>query len=461
MAVADVAAAADVVAGADAAAEAAEASRTVSGFEALAAFEPLARLTKREGTLDGSVPLRVAQACVPLLEGNAFGHQIVFGRRLVVRSRLGRRGLESTPELAEIDRAHRAAVPYLAAHGFLVRRGAWHAQLEKKWWWVERGVLRVWTGLLVRPRAGTWLRVSGAGSRAILGLGVRTSWVGDFDELVPLVIDIDGAADGTRLEGEVATIASVVPDVRAVIGAIGERPDLAEDHVAFYDAKYFATKKGDITKKYRRTIATTRAKDEEAESPATLHVAHLAGPPPLVVRVARVLGPTSISPMVAPGDRGLDLVRFRNAVPFTAHFDGNTLAVEPDRAVLARGARALESELASVLGEGFSVLHKGAVLYLTKYFTPHPHGEPHFFVMPWSFTTTPRGWSTVIEGVRGEGWDVMRGVVWTDRFHATPAVFSLQPGKRIRIAEGAPLLDVVAFPRSLGAEGFTLHEEAG
>jgi hypothetical protein len=213
--------------------------RRVKGFEALAAFEPLASLTKRDGTLDGAVPLRVAQACVPLLEGNALGHQIVFGRRLVVRSRLGRRGLEATRELEEVDRAHRAAVPFLAAHGFLRRGGAWHVQLEKKWWWVERGVLRIWTGLLVRPRKGTWLRVSGAGSRAILGLGVRTSWIAD--------------------------------------------PELARAHVAFYDAKYFATKKGEVTKKYRRNLSNARKQEDEADAPATIRIAHVAGPRPEVV----------------------------------------------------------------------------------------------------------------------------------------------------------------------------------
>jgi len=432
----------------------------VSGFEALAAFEPLARLTKREGTLDGSVPLRVAQACVPLLEGNAFGHQIVFGRRLVVRSRLARRGLEPTPELEEVDRAHRAAVPFLVAQGFLRRGGAWHLQLARKWWWLERGVLRVWTGLLVRPRAGTWLRVSGAGSRAILGLGVRTTWIADGDELVPLVVDFDSASDGTRLEGEVATIAAVVPDVRVEVGSVAEHPELVHAHVAFYDAKYFATKKGEVTKKYRRTLKATRAGAEEEGPPATMHVAHLAGPKPEVVTVDRVLGAASTLPVPAPrGGASLQLVRFRNAVPFTAHFDGNTLAIEPDRKVLGRGATEIRRELEVALGEGFDVLHEGAVLYLTKYFTPHPNGEPHFFVKPWAFSATPRGWSTAIEGVRGDGWDVMRGVVWTDRFHATPAVFSMQPGRRVRIAEGAPLLEAVAIPRSLLAEGVTLRKE--
>jgi hypothetical protein len=432
----------------------------VSGFLALAAFEPLATLTKREGTLDGSVPLRVAQACVPLLEGNAFGHQIVFGRRLVVRSRLGRRGLEPTRELEEVDRAHRAAVPFLAAQGFLRRGGAWHTQLAKKWWWVERGVLRLWTGLLVRPREGTWLRVSGAGSRAILGLGVRTTWIGESDELVPLVVDFDAASDGTRLEGEVATIAAVVPDVRVAVGSVAEHPELAHAHVAFYDAKYFATKKGEVTKKYRRTLKASRASDDEEIAPAAMHVAHLAGPKPEVVTIDRVLGAASITPVPAPVDgRRLEVVRFRNAVPFTAHFDGNTLAIEPDRNVLTRGANELRAELLAALGDGFEALHKGAVLYLTKYFTPHPSGEPHFFVKPWAFTATPRGWSTAIEGVRGDGWDVMRGVVWTDRFHATPAVFAMQAGRRVRIAEGAPLLEATAIPRTVLAEGFTMQKE--
>lgn len=442
----------------------------MSGFEVLAAFEPLARLTKRDGTLDGSVPLRVAQACVPLLEGNAFGHQVVFARRLVVRSRLGRRGLEPTRELEEVDRAHRAAVPFLAAHGFLRPGGAWHAQLEERWWWVERGVLRVWTGLLVRPRTGTWLRVTGAGSRAILGLSVRTQWIAETRELLPLVLDVEAAADGTRLEGEVATVAAVAPGVDAAVDSLAQHPELARAHVSFYDARYFATKKGEVTKKYRRTVIAARGargEDDTASETASetatgaVHVAHLAGPAPEVVRIERALGPAAVTPVpLARGARAPHVVRFANAVPFTAHFDGNTLAVEPDRKALERGARAVQAELERVLGEGFAVTHQGAVLYLTKYFTPHPNGEPHFFVKPWAFTSTPRGWSSVLEGVRGEGYDVMRGVVWTDRFHATPAVFALQPGQRVRVPAGAPLLDVLAVPRSLLAEGFTMQRES-
>jgi len=438
-------------------------TRVETGFEALAAFEPVARLVKRDATLDGAVPLRVAQACVPLLEGNAFGHQVTFGKRLVVRSRLGRLSLESSPALEDVDRAHRAAVPFLVAQGILERGGAWATQLAKKWWWTERGTLRVWTGLLVRPRRGTWLRVSGAGSRAILGLHVRTTWIGDQDDApVPLVVDIEDASDGTRLEGEVATIAAVTPDVRVEIVSLRDAPALALAHAEFYDAKYFATKKGEVTKKYRRVIG--RTKDDEAAGPARVRIAHFGGPKPEIVRVERVLCASSTTPVAAPRDgRALEIARFLNAVPFRAHYDGNTLDVEPDREALARGARAVEAELAGALPDllASNSESKGAVLYLTKYFTPHPHGEPHFFVKPWAFTQTPPGWSSVLEGVRGKGFDVMRGVVWTDRFHATPAVFSVAAQERIRVAAGAPLVDALAIPRTLQAEGFTMTKVEG
>jgi hypothetical protein len=89
-------------------------------------------------------------------------------------------------------------------------------------------------------------------------------------------------------------------------------------------------------------------------------------------------------------------------------------------------------------------------LYLTKYFTPHPPGEPHFFVKPWALTATPPGWSSLIEGVHGDGYDVLRGVISTDSFHATPAVFRIhREGARVNVAEDAPLLRVIPIPRSL------------
>ena len=50
----------------------------LSVFEVGDVLDGLFRLEKRSPTLRGSVPLRVAQACVPLLQGNAFGLQVVL-----------------------------------------------------------------------------------------------------------------------------------------------------------------------------------------------------------------------------------------------------------------------------------------------------------------------------------------------------------------------------------------------
>jgi class 3 adenylate cyclase len=56
-------------------------------------------------------------------------------------------------------------------------------------------------------------------------------------------------------------------------------------------------------------------------------------------------------------------------------------------------------------------------------------------VKPWAFTQTPAGWSSLLDGLHGDGYDVMRGVVSTDRFFATPAVFRVH-------REGAPTFTV-------------------
>lgn len=412
----------------------------------LALLEPLARLEERDGTLDGAVPLRVAQACVPLLEGNALGQAIVFRKRLVVKSTLGKRSFERTAEHDAIDTVHRALLPILVARGLLAKEGAWHRRLARGWWWSERGVFRVWTGLLARAPSGTWLRIAGPGNHPPHGVVVRPSYVGDDGRWVPLVIDLDEPPSGTRLEGAIANVTVVAPDANVEIVDLSDVPELGEAHAAFYDAKYFATKKGEVTKKYRRILGK---KDDGADEAASnVVIAHIAGPRPEIARQNRVLFADDTAP--AKDERGVAVVRFANAVPFSAHYDGNTLLVEPDKAALARGATAVEGALAKALGPTFVAENRGACWYLTKYFTPHPHGEPHFFVKPWAFTRTPRGWSSILDGVGvdpSRGFHVMRGVVWTDRFHATPAVFHLRPLARMKVAEGEPLLDVIPTPR--------------
>jgi hypothetical protein len=432
-----------------------------SCFEVLDALG-LAKLTKRTPTLDGAVPLRVAQACNPLLEGNAFGFQITLTTPLLVTTSLGRLSAVIADEARReaLAAAHRSALARLVAQGFLEREGEWHRLLGQGLFQVERSGLhaariRLWTGLLVRPSSGVWLRISGAGNRRNLLFEVDDVAVPDEGAFVPLILDlaIDSGAPGpVRLEGEIATIAPVAPDAEIDTLSLADAPDVGRAHAEFYDAAYFATKKGEVTRKYRRRVA----REEAPRAPGSARCQVIsAGPSEATIsRSPRLLTRDGVRDAVE-GTSGLRYVVHRNLVPFEARFDGHTLAIDPSARALAEAAAAVETTWTSAFGPTFVEQHRGALWYLTKYFTPHPPGEPHFFVKPCAFTRTAPGWSCLLEGVHGDGYDVMRGVVSTDVFFATPAVFRVhRVGEPIRVGAGEPLLHVLPIPRWMLHAGF-------
>jgi hypothetical protein len=63
------------------------------------------------------------------------------------------------------------------------------------------------------------------------------------------------------------------------------------------------------------------------------------------------------------------------------------------------------------------------------------------------------GIDTLVDGVSGRGWDVLRGIIATDAFHATPAVFQVRAlGRRHVVAAGTPLVRLVPVPRALAGQ---------
>src|SRR5688572_1345473 len=155
-------------------------------IEVLDAFEGLFALTRRSGTLDGSIPVRAARACVPLLEGNAYGFQVRLSRPLTIERRLGR-----APKIndARLMQLHAAAIPRLIAHGYLRANSAWHRAFATSPVFESRGVLYLFTGLFLRAPRGSVLRVSSTAN--------RRSYAYSVDEVLldeaPLVLAIRGA----------------------------------------------------------------------------------------------------------------------------------------------------------------------------------------------------------------------------------------------------------------------------
>ena len=419
--------------------------------EVLDTLEGLFRVSKRSPTLDGSVPLRVARACVPLLEGNAYGLQLVLTRPLSVRRRLGRWSAGWRDDAGQVERRHAGAWPRLPVEGYLPTTSGWLAVQRGGLTHGSRVGLRLFTGLLVRPAPGTWLRVTSAANRRNTLFEVVEQMIADDGAWVPLVLDLrfrNGAPAAFRLEGELACLGPLSPGVRFDLVPLADAPELARTHAAFYDRDYFEDKREETTLKYRRQVAN---ESQVAGGEAACRVASVGSSRHAVVRLDAFTTGSGPEPERRTTDpRRIETVVFRNEIGFAALYDGHSLALEYDREQLAERTRPVIAAFRQALAGTAALDHPGSELYLTKYFTPHPPGEPHFFVKPWALTATPPGWSSLIEGVHGDGYDVLRGVISTDTFHATPAVFRVhREGARINVPEDAPLLRVIPIPRSL------------
>ncbi|HEU4731518.1 MAG TPA: hypothetical protein VFT22_26670 [Kofleriaceae bacterium] len=428
----------------------------------------VAALVRRSATLGGSVPVRVARACVPLLEGNAWGHQIALRHRIELRARLGRwSAVAPARDVAELDRLVRASVPMLVRDGTL-RDGAWRARLEAGLVVTGR-TISVFTGLFARPRPGVRLRQSSTANRRAWSYAIAEAILDDPGALCPIVLEVVPAPGATSiaLEGEIATLAALPASVafdRADLGGDARADQVAAAHARFYDAEYFATKRrGAVARKYRDQVARGDDRDPGRAASTEALVVHAGSPEPLITPAPPPRFHRPAGPCRAPAGTPPDRLVVTNAVALTATFDGAHVVVEPDPAELAAYARRVracwEPWLARAPGgpggPGGPKGHDGALLYLSKYVTPHPPGEPHFFVKPCALVRTAPGVSTVIDGVCGDGYDILRGVVRTDAFHAAPAVFQLwRPGARITVPRGAPLAQLFPSPRALCDAGF-------
>lgn len=431
-------------------------SEVEPAFEVLDALDGFCHLERRDRTLDGSVPLRVAQGCVPFMEGNAFGFQVVLSHDLRIERRLHGWSILSVHPSEKLQAAITGAIPRLRAQGFL--NAVWGRVLAGGVAWSEGGIwgsrIRLWTGLLVRPLRDLWLRVSCPTNRRNVRVNMEIQYIENNEFFTPLVLDFSPIGSAPlRLSGEIATIAPVAP--RAVFEQVRleQAKEIGEAHGAFYDASYFETKKGEITKKYRKLIRTQLIKEEPTT--AFCRVVE-AGPSAHSIQpVQSFLGPEGTHSYVASSAEKLQEVLFRNLVSFRVSFDGYSVVIDPDRDELDAGTKEVEACFAAAMGPLFQQEHRGALWYLTKYFTPHPPGEAHFFLKPWAFVTTPPGWSCLLDGVHGDGYDVLRGVISTDQFHATPAVFTVYKlHTMIDIPRRTPLLRVLPVPRSLLSAGF-------
>jgi hypothetical protein len=86
------------------------------------------------------------------------------------------------------------------------------------------------------------------------------------------------------------------------------------------------------------------------------------------------------------------------------------------------------------------------------YFVPNvPElvGEMVQLIVPYAFIQTPPGWSTLCDGVHYPAMDGMRGIIATDMFNHTPAVFQFRQAGDFTVKYNDPLMRLLPVPRHL------------
>lgn len=413
-------------------------------LDAVEALSGVCRIVRRAGALDGSLPMRAVQYCPPVVLGSAVGFQITLAQPITLHR--GRAGVVVTLTQPGADRLRRdvlAARTQMVDRGWLPRNGLWERSLRDGAFSLRGDRLRVWTGWLVRPAAGTTLLVSGAYNRRSR-VTVLEHLVTDAERFTLLVLEIDVSGLTTRpawIEGELGCVTPLVPRVRFVMRPLAAAPEVGAFVPRFFDASYFAEKGTGPTGRYRKLQAGLSSGE-----PSRRGDHHLAYVGPAVHRVAggwRCAGPDGWSTWTGSKDQVLEQAIVRSDERLEACWDGYAMKVFRPR---TKGSRERFDRL---WRQVYGVEAEEARESFRSGFVKTPLDEPHLGIVPAVFVATPPGWSSIVDGFHGAIHDGMRGVIATDAFGAVSTVYRFHRPGRLRIPKASPLFRVLPVPRAL------------
>jgi hypothetical protein len=422
-------------------------------FEAIQALPGFCSLIKRSPTLDGQLPLRAAQHCSPVFEGNEAGFQIVLAQPMALRrSRQGLKVDMTPPAFEQTQQQVRGAIDRLVEGGWLQRGGYWHRLLAEDALPIQRNRILLWTGFLVKPAPGVALRVGRAFNRNSR-ISVVEHAIVDRSGFTPLVLVIDGSSLGEQpvyIDEEIGCVLPVASRASLRLRSIRAAPQVVRAFEAFFDAHYFETKASKPTGKYRRMLR------ELAVPPAAACDAEIfyAGPNVHAVSTLRLFHDARGIARQAPAGVSLPFCTVGNVARNAADWDG--LAFTSEKKDMAKATSALARDWRAAGGRTSGDAYE----FLSAYSYPPARGEPYWLLQPWVFAVTPPGWSSVLDGLPASGADGMRGIIHTDQFHSVAMVYHLFTPGRLTIRPGAPLLRFFPIPRRLQSAGMRLLETA-
>lgn len=438
-------------------AAAAETAARPSCLDVLQVFDTF-ELAARSATLDGSIPVRAAQGCKPLLDANSAGlHVRARGPAMIQRQEDGPVLRLSDEGFAAATTDYAARLETLVARGILERDGYWHRELGRGFSFRDGDTLRVWTGLLVKPDAGVWLLLSTAYNRRC-AVEVAEHVFCDAGGFTPLVLEFDLATlreqQDTWLDTEIATLTALRPGAQLTIRSLTEDPSPGRTFLDFYTADYLDRRaEAKYAGRYRQATAL---QDKRGEGAAGWRIVYGGGASQIVERrkFDRFLtrqGPAAADPSGAELEYGMMISLY----DVEGRWDGSNLRdlTEPPAGAYER----LQSEWAELYGAESFARAEWWAAWVLPFLGPH-RAEPFMSQSPWVFAVTPPGWSSITDALPFPNLDPMRGVISTDTFPAAPIVHQFQSVGGFRIPEGVAIGRIVPVPRELLHPGFRTSE---
>jgi hypothetical protein len=411
-------------------------------FEVLQALPGFCSLIKRSPTLDGQLPLRAAQHCSPVFEGNEAGYQLCLQQPMTLAR--GKRGFHvdmTPPALEQTQRLIKDVINRLVDKGLLARDGYWHRLLVDDAMPIRGQRILLWSGFLLKPAPGVALRVGPAFNRRSR-ISVVEHAIVDTTGFTPLVLEIDGRDLGRApvwIDDEIGCVLPVARHVRMTLRSIRTAPEVVREFESFFDAHYFETKKVKPTGKYRRLVREPAAPPAEIGDARVLY----AGPAMhTVTELARFHHPGGIDNR-APAGVSLPQCLVRNVAPLAATWDGQTYTRE--RKDTAEALRVFSRDWRAAGGRTTGDAYE----FISEYAFGPRRDEPYWLLQPWVFTITPPGWSSVVDGMPAGGGDGMRGIIRTDQFHTVSMVYRMYEPGPVVVRKRASILRFFPVPRRL------------
>jgi hypothetical protein len=405
-------------------------------------------IEKRSETLNGSIPLRAAQGCKPLLDGNSAGFHLRLTEPAVIRKSPDGAMLVLTDEGYEkATEAYSAKIEQLIERGLLVKGGYWHKELNKGFGWQRNHVLYIWTGYLVRPASGVCLLVSGAFNRRCL-VNLIEYVIADDASFVPLILQLDLSSLRTRetwLDTELACLVPMQPNVSFSILPLKQQPEVGQAWCDFYDPTYLEPRgEGKYIGRYRKFAAVKPKTGASEKAECQLIV---AGGPNIhkITTFDRFVTRDGRS-RTHPTKHLLQFAVVGNMCDVKGRWDNSNF--RDISAEVPHEKQRFRDTWIELYGEKNLASVEWLMEYAHPTYGPH-RGEPYFGVTPWVFAVTPPGWSSVLDGFHLKRLDGMRGVIATDTYFGVPPLWQIERPGRLSVSKGTPLARVLPVPRHL------------